>query len=92
MSAGLFDALVTAVAPMLGRSVAPFTLSRLLLRARVFERDALTVAQLRAALPTIEAGLAELLTPAELREASRALAEVADALASAPPDAPATPP
>ena len=86
MSTGLFDAMVAAVAPMLGRSVAPFTLSRLLIRARLFERDALTVAQLRAAMPTIEAGLAELLTPAELREAQRALSTVVDA--TTPPDAP----
>lgn len=61
----LFDEVVAALQPTL-RSVAPFVLARLLLRAGIFEKETLRLAELQAALPTIEAGLAEVLPPNDL--------------------------
>jgi hypothetical protein len=61
----LFDELVAALQPTM-RSVAPFILTRLLLRAGVFDRAAMTVAELQRALPVIEAGLRESLAPGDL--------------------------
>lgn len=61
----LFDELVTALQPTL-RSVAPFILTRLLLRAGVYDRDTMTVDELRRALPIVSAGLRESLGPGEL--------------------------
>lgn len=73
--ASLFEQLIEACG--LSRAVAPFTLSRLLLRARVFNPRAVTVAQLREALPHLEAGLGEFLPPAELRQVVQALVKLA---------------
>ena len=62
----LFDQLVAVLEPTF-RSVAPFILTRLLLRARVFDRAAMSVAELQRALPILEGGLAESsLTPSQL--------------------------
>ena len=63
----LFSELVAIAARTLGRSVAPFTLSRLFLRVGILDRSRLTAADVRRALPVVEAGLAEFLTPDELR-------------------------
>ena len=60
----LFDDLVSALQPTL-RSVAPFILTRLLLRAGVFDREAMTTAELQHALPALEAGLLESLGPGD---------------------------
>lgn len=60
----LFDDVVAALEPTF-RSVAPFILIRLLLRARIFDRDVMSVAELQRVLPILEAGLAESLTPTE---------------------------
>lgn len=65
---GLFDVVVRALEPSL-RSVAPFVLTRLLLRAAIFDRDSLTASELNRALPILEAGLAEVLAPSELQAA-----------------------
>lgn len=72
----LFAEMVAVASRTLSASVAPFTMSRLLLRARVLDRDAMTPAQALDALPTVEAGLAEFLTPAELRTTMAELREV----------------
>jgi hypothetical protein len=69
------DVFVTAVSiltPMLG-SVAPFTLSRLLLRARVYDRETMTLTELERALPKVEEGLAEVLNPADRARVSAQL-------------------
>jgi len=60
----LFDDLVSALQPTL-RSVAPFILTRLLLRAGVFDRSAISVAELRQALPALETGLRDSLGPSD---------------------------
>ena len=72
----LFDDLVAVIQPTL-RSVAPFILTRLLLRAGVFDRDAMSVAELRRALPTLEGGLRESLGPADVAPVILAIREVA---------------
>lgn len=76
----LFDRAVAAsgLAPL----VAPFTLTRLLVRAGVTPRD-LTPEQLGAALPTIAKGLSIYLTGDELDAALEALRR----LSSPPPPA-----
>lgn len=61
----VFDEAVTALEPTF-KSVAPFILTRLLLRARIFDRATMSAADLARALPVVEAGLAESLTAAEL--------------------------
>ena len=71
----LFDALVGALTPIL-RSVAPFTLSRLLFRAGVVDRQMMTTAEFSAALPTVEKGLGEMLKPQELSVAMESIREV----------------
>lgn len=60
----VFTAAVGILTPVLG-SVAPFTLTRLLLRARVFNRDTMTLAELERALPAVEQGLGEVLSRAD---------------------------
>jgi hypothetical protein len=60
----VFTTAVGILRPVLG-SVAPFTLTRLLLRARVFERETMTLAELERALPKVEEGLGEVLSPAD---------------------------
>lgn len=57
--ATLFDELVAR--SRLTPAVAPFTLSRLLLRAWVLDRDAMTPADLLRALPHLEDGLGDYL-------------------------------
>lgn len=47
------------------RSVAPFILTRLLLRARIFDRALMSLPDLQRAMPVLEAGLAESLSPTE---------------------------
>ena len=61
----LFDDLVTALEPTM-RSVAPFLLTRLLLRAGIFDRATMTVEEFRRVLPVIEAGLRESMAPGDL--------------------------
>lgn len=61
----VFDEVVGALQPTL-RSVAPFLLTRLLLRAGIFEKESLSVSEFQAVLPTIEAGLREVLPPNEI--------------------------
>ena len=71
----LFDALVGALTPIL-RSVAPFTLSRLLFRAGIVNRQTMTTGEFEAAIPTVEKGLGEMLKPQELHVAMESLREV----------------
>ena len=52
-------------ATQLAPSVAPFTLRRLFLRARLFVSDTIAAEDLRRALPVLEAGLREVLTPGD---------------------------
>jgi hypothetical protein len=61
----LFDDLVSAIEPTL-RSVAPFILTRLLLRAGILDRRAMTVAEFRRVMPTVEAGLRESLNSGDV--------------------------
>jgi hypothetical protein len=68
----VFTAAVSILTPVLG-SVAPFTLTRLLLRARVFDRDTMTLAELERALPAVEQGLDEVLNRADHRGVSAKL-------------------
>ena len=67
MTPTLFEEIVGVAARYLGRSVAPFTVSRLLIRAGIFDREALSVADARRALPHLRAGLGEFLTAEELQ-------------------------
>lgn len=62
-----------AAATQLAPSVAPFTLRRLLLRARLFATEEISGDDLRRAFPVLEAGLQEMLTPAEHGRAMQAL-------------------
>lgn len=71
----LFDEVAKALEPTF-RSVAPFVLTRLLLRARIFDRAGMGVADLQGALPVLEAGLAESLTPAEAASSMRRVKDV----------------
>lgn len=71
----LFDEVVAALEPTF-HSVAPFILTRLLLRARIFDRAGMGVADLQRALPVLEAGLAESVTPAEAASSMRRVKEV----------------
>lgn len=71
----LFDELVVALQPTM-RSVAPFILTRLLLRAGVIDRDTMTVDEFRRALPIVTAGLSESLGPGELAYTLQRLDEV----------------
>lgn len=64
----LFDDVVAALQPTF-RSVAPFILTRLLLRARIFDRAGMSVAELQRVMPILEAGFQESLTPAEFDSA-----------------------
>jgi hypothetical protein len=61
----LFDELVAALQPTM-RSVAPFILTRLLLRAGIFDRATMTVEEFRNVFPVIEAGLRESMAPGDL--------------------------
>ena len=63
----LFDDVVAALEPQL-RSVAPFLLTRLLLRAGILDRAAMTLPDFEQARPIVEAGLREALSPGELRD------------------------
>lgn len=65
--ATLFDELVAR--SRLSKGVAPFTLSRLLLLAWVFDREAMTPDDLARALPDLEEGLAEYLSVDDLTRA-----------------------
>lgn len=60
----LYDELVSALEPTL-RSVAPFILTRLLLRAAIFDRPGMSAADFRRALPVVDAGLRESLSANE---------------------------
>lgn len=71
----LFDELVVALQPTM-RSVAPFILTRLLLRAGVYDRDTMTVEEFRRALPVVGAGLSESLGPGELASTMQRLHDV----------------
>lgn len=71
----LFGEVVAALEPTV-HSVAPFILTRLLLRARIFDRAGMGVEDLQRALPVLEAGLAESLTPAETASCVRRVKEV----------------
>jgi hypothetical protein len=71
----LFDDLVSAIEPTL-RSVAPFILTRLLLRAGIFDRAEMTVTEFRRVLPTVEAGLRESLSPGDLASVVGRIGEV----------------
>ena len=71
----LFDELVAALQPTM-RSVAPFILTRLLLRAGVIDRDTMTVEEFRGALPIVTAGLSESLGAGELASTLQRLNEV----------------
>jgi hypothetical protein len=73
----LFDDLVLAIQPTL-HSVAPFILTRLLLRVGIFDRAEMTVAEFRRVLPTVEAGLRESLSPADLASVVERIREVTE--------------
>ena len=73
---GLFTEMVDIASRSLGRGVAPFTMTRLMLRAKVYDRDAMTVGDARRAMREIEQGLGEFLTPAELKETMRRMHEL----------------
>lgn len=64
----LFDELVAALQPTM-RSVAPFILTRLLLRAGVIDRATMTVDEFRSVFPIVEAGLRESMAPGDLAAA-----------------------
>ena len=70
----LFDEIVQRTG--LGRMVAPFTVSRLLVKARVDPKK-VTPEGLKAALPEFERGLAVYLADEELERAMRDLRELA---------------
>lgn len=62
----LFDDLVAALEPTV-RSVAPFMLTRLLLRAGIFDRGVMTLPEFERGRSVVEAGLREALSPEEFR-------------------------
>lgn len=72
----LYDQLVAA--SRLPSLVAPFTLARLLLRARIFEPEKMTAEDLKRALPHLEEGLKTFLTKGELASAMEAFRKLAD--------------
>ena len=63
----VFEEVVATMEPTL-KSVAPFVLRRLLLRAGVLNRTTMSTTEFRNAMPVIEAGLRESLKPNELIE------------------------
>jgi len=71
----LFEALVAA--SRLPSLVAPFTLSRLLLRARIFEPEKMTPEDLARALPHLEEGLRTFLNKSEHASAMEAFRKLA---------------
>jgi hypothetical protein len=71
----LFDELVSALQPAL-RSVAPFILTRLLLRAGVLDRAVMTPAEFRNVLPVVEAGLRESLGADDFASVAARIREV----------------
>ena len=71
----LFDEAVAA--SRLSKLLAPFTLTRLLIKAG-FSPQNVTRSELRQALPVIREGLAVYLTPPELEAAMEALARLSD--------------
>ena len=73
----MFDAVVAILEPTL-RSVAPFTLSRLLLRARIYDRESMTTEEFERSLPFIERGLGEVVTPNELASITRQIRRLLD--------------
>lgn len=62
----LFDDLVAALEPTL-RSVAPFMLTRLLLRAGIFDRTTMTLSDFERGRRVIETGMREALSPGEFQ-------------------------
>lgn len=71
----LFDEVVRATG--LNELVAPFTVSRLLVRADVEPKD-LTPADLTRALPELERGISVYLTPEDTEQAMARLRELAE--------------